>query len=168
MEEIKNCIYEFEPKRKKDNLVIACNKLRNNHDKEELLSFRTQFVYQGKIKRNIADIIKTGVQSLSIIMVIISIVVTISIQASGQINSGFYQISNKVVDEEKTEEVIQSQKDIMEITTKFFMDLINITINVGIVIWTGIVIALRIGKGVSKKASYYESLAAFIDKKDNI
>ncbi|MBU3135051.1 hypothetical protein KPL39_02090 [Clostridium gasigenes] len=168
MKEIKNCIDEFKPKWKKDNLIISCNKLRNNHNKEELLSFRTQFVYQAKIKRSKADMIKTGIQTASIFMVIISIIITIVIQGSSQLNSGFYQITNKIDNEQNLEQIGETQKEVLSVVIEFFGYLIKYVGYSGIGVLIALIILSEIANGDSKKASYYECLVEFIDKKDNI
>lgn len=168
MEKIKNCIDEFRPKRKKDNLVIDCNKLRNNHNKEELLYFRTQFVYQGKINRNRADSIKTLIQAISIFIVVLSLIITVSIQGSSQLNSGFYQIANKIDNEQNLEQVGETQKEVLSVVSEFFVCLIKVVGYSGIGVWIVLIILSELAKGDNKKAIYYECLVEFIDKKMSI
>lgn len=175
MKEIKNYYNEFKPKKKIDNLIISCNKLRNNYDKEELLSFRTQFVYQGKLKRNIADIIKTAIQAITVFMVIVSLGVTLSTQGVSQMNLSFYEklgtvnalvnTKDEIDKKEITSQVTEIENSMFENTSSFFKQYILAVSVVGVFIMTFIGIGIAIIEANNKYASYYEALVEFIDKK---
>lgn len=172
------CLKLFERKNNGNKIEIAISRLKYNYSNEVLLSYKIKFLYESKRKRRQINLIKTFIQSLSLIVSIISIAIVFLTQFQGQFSrlsddyTSFVIQAVKELDESDKEFLKEKINEVDDIKKKKIADSLELGNSMGSFIsyiYIGIIGVFFLGFFImcylEKHVCWYETLEAFIDKK---